>query len=205
MSKKQGLAIPSSTQPNSMTPREPQEGAARARCPGRGAHCRGQRWEGARAAPGADTARLAAPPARAAPRSRGRSGWKRSPGGTRSRRAPVPPAATDLARRRRTGRCRPAGPCSGTALGRGGRGARGGPCVPPGSAGHMAWCGRGAASGAPTGAAAWPGGSRRRRTQAPLRTRAARGRPGVWFLPAEEGGLWGGSSSREPPPRSRRG
>lgn len=51
----------------------------------------------------------------------------------------------------------------------------------------------GAAAGRPPGVA---------RTQAPLPTRAARGRPGVWFLSAEEGGLWGGSRSRKPPPRT---
>lgn len=51
----------------------------------------------------------------------------------------------------------------------------------------------------PSGLPAPPGHRRR------SHRRAARGRPGVWFLPAEEGGLWGGSRSREPPPRSRRG
>lgn len=130
---------------------------------------------------------------------------------------PSPPAAaTDLASRRGRAIRRPAGPCPGRALGGEGRGARRKP-VPPGSAGHMTWCGRGAPSGAPrpptpSRAAAWPGGGAAAerppgaaRTQAPLPRRAARGRPGVWFLPAEEGGLWGGSRYREPPPRSRRG
>lgn len=172
-----------------MTAQAPQAGAAGALSPGCGAARPGHRRGLVRS--GWPTPAQAAPQSRAAPAG---------PAPVPSR--PVPPGATDLSRRRGTGSCRPAGPCPGRALGRAGRGGRGRACVRPGSAGHMAWCGRAAASGAPIGAAAWPGRCRRAGHSA-ARTGAARGRAGVWFLPAEEGGLWGGSSSR--PPRSRRG
>lgn len=123
--------------------------------------------------------------------------------------APQPAPATHLAFCRGRGSLRPAGSCPDRALGREGRAARR-RRAPPGSAGHMAWCGRGAPSGAPrppspSRAAAWPGGGAaaerplgpRRRSPQALRGAA----PVSGFYRRRKEGCGEGAT----PPRSRRG